>query len=325
MAADAGRASVDFHGIRLRIRSEEPELLDAARARFAALPSGSIERGVELDLELAYGVLTPLPPQDLRRVYESETGGAWYDTENERLLVRAGSTGTAVCEPRARRASITVDPEAPDALWAATRPLLTLTLAELLKRQGLYLLHAAGVARGGRAILLPGTTGAGKSTLAVALGRVGFGLLGDDTVFLERNGGLNALGFPDEIDLDESSLAQLEGLAGRVSRLPGSRKWQVRPEDAGCEVEREATPVALVFPSVGSGAVELTPLGRDEALLELLPNVLLTERDSTQGHLDTLSELAAAVPSFRVRLGSQPGEAVAVVKGLLEPASEAAR
>ena len=84
---------------------------------------------------------------------------------------KSGSTGAAVCEPGGRWASITVDPGAPDALWAATRPLLTLTLAELLKRQGLYFLHAAGVTRAGGAVLLPGTSGSGKSTLAVALAR----------------------------------------------------------------------------------------------------------------------------------------------------------
>jgi hypothetical protein len=323
-AASAGHATVDFHGIRLQLRAVEPELLAAAHARFEALPPGAADSGVELDLRLVYGDVGPLPV-GLRRVYESETGGAWYDPDGDRLLARSGSTGAAVCEPGERRASITVDPGAPDALWAATRPLLTLTLAELLKRQGLYFLHAAGVTCAGGAVLLPGTSGSGKSTLAVALARAGFGFLGDDTVFLACNdGGLRVLAFPDEIDLTEDSLVLLGPIDG-ARQLPGAAKWQVRPEQAGCEVKREASPLALVFPCVGAESAELTPLGRDEAMLELVPNVLLTERDSTQGHLDALADLAAAVPSFRLRLGSDPQAAVAAVEGVLGAEREAGR
>jgi hypothetical protein len=102
-------------------------------------------------------------------------------------------------------------------------------------------------------------------------------------------------------------------------------KWQVQPEEVGCVVERDASPLALVFPYVGAEPVELTPLDRDEALLELVPNVLLTELHSTQGHLDALADLAAAVPSFRLRLAGDPQAAVAAVEGMLRAEREAGR
>jgi hypothetical protein len=62
-----------------------------------------------------------------------------------------------------------------------------------------------------------------------------------------------------------------------------------------------------------------------EALLELVPNVLPTEYHSTQRHLDAPADLAAAMPSFRLRLGSDPLAAVAAVEGLLGAKREAGR
>lgn len=49
--------------------------------------------------------------------------------------------------------------------------------------------HAGVVVRGGGALLLPGVTHAGKSTLTLALALSGFSLLGDDFAFFERDSG----------------------------------------------------------------------------------------------------------------------------------------
>ena len=57
-----------------------------------------------------------------------------------------------------------------------------------LRENGKYYLHASGaVAPDGRAWLLTGDTGAGKSTLAYALSRAGWRILGDDGVIIEHN------------------------------------------------------------------------------------------------------------------------------------------
>jgi len=66
----------------------------------------------------------------------------------------------------------------------ATHPLLTIALVETMKRFGRFPLHAAGLARQGKGVLVPGASGSGKSTTSVALVRAGFDFLSDDTVFL---------------------------------------------------------------------------------------------------------------------------------------------
>ena len=62
---------------------------------------------------------------------------------------------------------------------------------------------------------------------------------------------------------------------------------------------------------------ELTPLSAGEALLELAPNVLLTEPRSSQAHLDALAELVAASECFRLATGTDLEEAARRVGGLL--------
>jgi hypothetical protein len=64
-------------------------------------------------------------------------------------------------------------------------PLLGGVLAALLHRRGFYVLHASAVAIEGRAVVLLGDKGAGKSTAAAALLAAGHRLLADDVVALD--------------------------------------------------------------------------------------------------------------------------------------------
>ena len=70
---------------------------------------------------------------------------------------------------------------------------------------------------------------------------------------------------------------------------------------------------ALVFPRIGGCEhSDLAPLSPDEALMELLPNVLLTDAASSQAHLDTLGRLAFDTPCYRLTAGTDLDGAAAV-------------
>jgi hypothetical protein len=96
------------------------------------------------------------------------------DGYGEHLLSRDGLR--LDCAPRGAR-----DPD-----WQ--RFLIAQVLPFAAAVRGLEVLHAGAVVIGGRALLLLGASGAGKTTLALALTRLGAGFLADDAVALERSG-----------------------------------------------------------------------------------------------------------------------------------------
>ena len=67
---------------------------------------------------------------------------------------------------------------------------------------------------------------------------------------------------------------------------------------------REARPGAIVLPHIsGKEKSVVRPIGADEALLEMVSNVLLTEKRSCQSHLDILTELVRQTPCYRLETG----------------------
>jgi hypothetical protein len=73
----------------------------------------------------------------------------------------------------------------------------SLALSMLPRGRGYLVLHAAGVVRGDRGIVLQGPAGAGKSTFAMACARRGFGVFAEDAVFVHvRSAGLEWWGMP---------------------------------------------------------------------------------------------------------------------------------
>jgi hypothetical protein len=314
-------ASFDVHGLTLEARSNRPELLELLERRlgfFAAPATGS--PAARLDLTVGDGVLVEPPSGPTRVVYEPQRGGdVLYDDEHDELFIEVEGA-RALCRAEAGEVMASLPETTERPAWAATRALVTLPLLELLKRRGRYGVHAAGVAQAGQAVLIAGESGAGKTTLSLALVRAGFEFLGDDMVFL-RDGedGPLVLAFPDELDVAETTAAFFPGLGEQLTDdLAGAPKRQLAAEQLGKPVATTAAPSLLLFPSVAGEEHSTTrPISADEATLELAPNVLLTERDSSQRHLDALGALAGASRCYRVAAGSDLDELVALVRGLL--------
>jgi hypothetical protein len=330
--------SYDLHGLHLAVTGwgEAVETLHARLARLPGIAAGTAGRAApDLELEMVDGVglremgelAGAARPARGRPVYDPPGGTVLYDDAADTLWLELGPRLRAVCEPGRGRARLAcagspedIEGNLGNDLWLLSHPLVTLPLVELLKRRGLFSLHAAGLCRDGRGLVLAGTSGAGKSTLTLALARAGFGFLGDDTLFLARRPeGLCLLAFPDEVDLTDETLSFFPDLAPWLAApRPGWRKRQLRAEEAcGAEVVWECAPSHLVFPRVvGREESALIPVGADEALLELVPNVLLTEPASSQAHLDALADLAAASSCWRLETGRDLDGAVRLLAAL---------
>jgi hypothetical protein len=299
----------DFHGVRLEVESRSSTVMEALDFRLRGFDESHLTAtpGVRIAFE-------ERPDADLleprgRPVYETPYGELYYDADRDLLSGVLGGV-RLLCEPSAGVATMTAARFAGRALYFATHPILTVTLMELMERHGLFSLHAGCVATaGGDGVILSGTTGAGKSTLTLALVRAGLGFMSDDVVFLRQPPGrcIRVLGFADTVGLTSFAAARFSELNSQVAAEPqtGFPKRLARIEDMfGIAAVQTCTPKAIVFPEVALGEPSsIAVLDPGEALIRLVPDVLLTDAAATSAHVAAISACLDQVSCYTVRSG----------------------
>lgn len=314
--------SFRFHGLWVRIAAAA-DVLAALGARLAEFPELAAVEVPAMRFEFhpfehARSRAVQRPVGQGRSVVDLVSGSVEYFEKPDELFVDFGARGRALCALRTREVWVAYPGNDPRSVWLCSHPLFTIPLAELLKRAGLYMVHAAGLAHEGRGLLVAGASGAGKTTLCLALLRAGFGFLADDTVFLSprvdgvagqagQRGGVRLLAFPDEVDLTEQTAGFFPELKSETGQLPPP----IRPKRAisatrlyGVAPQWECQPAMLVFPQQAPVPQSvLMPMSKEEAFLQLLCNVVRTDVDASQAHLNALSTLVQQCHCFRLRAG----------------------
>ena len=135
-------------------------------------------------------------------------------------------------------------------------------------------LHAAALERNGRAVILPGDPGAGKSTLTAALALSGFRLLSDEMSLIDRADGL-LVPLARPVNLKNDSIAIIaafrpEAVFGPTAHEThkGTVAHLKPPVDSVRRMDEKARPAFLVFPRWQAGApARLTPRPRADAFM----------------------------------------------------------
>jgi hypothetical protein len=287
-------------------------MLDVLDSRFRLLPSDAapaetISLNFQSVSDGSCHIVTK-PQQKGRSFYNLPSGETCYFEADDQIYLSFADGVRVLASPTRGSASFSVVESEPVNLFVASHLVLTIVLVEMLKRRGRYSMHAAGFVNDGRAILIPGTSGAGKSTLAVTLLRSGFGYLSDDMVFLQRRAeGLEVLGFAEDIDVTGKTISffpELDFLR-RSLDTAGRSKQQVRVDEVySAELVRQAQPGAIVFPQIsGNAHSTVRQIDADEAFLEMVSNVLLTDPHACRSHLLILTELVKHTPCYRLDTG----------------------
>jgi hypothetical protein len=170
-----------------------------------------------------------------------------------------------------------------------------------LQSRGVVTLHAAGVACGGRAAVIVGDSGSGKSTTALACAAAGFGFLGDDQIAVSWAGRT-----PIAHSLFAS--ARVDGIGRQVWRgpvhQPPAGKALVMLSGPGATVVPSADLVAVIVASVCSDHEStLERTSPKEALRATVPSTMLGVAADRPAVLRGCARAVLGRPTFRLRLG----------------------
>jgi hypothetical protein len=307
----------NIHGVDLEVTTDREEtaqaismMLKHARRRTKSVAEDPLQCYV-------YSESIDRPPildqfSDAELLMEWETTGyfGWQDL----CLIDFYPWGTALIDPGHSVAVLILNSlEIPPPLIFSNQVFFQ-TLEILLHTRGLYPMHASVVARGGRAVLFPAESGAGKTTLALTLVQAGFRYLGDDKPLVaQRNGRPRVLAFPEPVNTYVDELRQFDQLPKRIhpeipADIPLKQSFYIEDYWPG-SVLNSAFPSALVFPESrreDPGASTLiTPISQTEGLRRLVelnwPGHLPWGLD---GFLDMMRDLAACTPCYTIRCGT---------------------
>ena len=315
-----------FHGLKLTISGQDA-ILAALKRRLGHFPPANPEAPSDLRFEFhptadasRHGVRRPTVPG--RMVLELPGGQVLYLEASRQLYIDLAGCARMLCDTQTGEVCVSyLESEASNA-GLLSHPLFIIPLSELLKRRGLYMVHAAGLSLDGKGLLVAGASGAGKTTLTIALLRAGFGFLGDDTAFLcTRSQGLRVLAFPDEIDITPhtaSFFPELQDFARRPSPAGRPKQSLISTRVYSARPTWECAPAVLVFPQIAQVHESvLRPMPKDAAFVELLCNVVRTDVGSAQAHLDALAALVAQCLCFRLETGRDFDALPALLRSVL--------
>jgi hypothetical protein len=181
---------------RLEVRTDDPRILAAAEASFGRFEVPGSGEPLVLRLVVAADPSAPLAHgagQQMEPSQPLDARGLGHATAGHLLTIGLGAAGNAAVDIATGFGTATVS----TALVA--RPgllryafLEAMALAMLTGGRGYVPVHASCVVRGGVGMILQAPAGTGKSTLALACARRGWGLLAEDVVFarpVDRPGG----------------------------------------------------------------------------------------------------------------------------------------
>jgi hypothetical protein len=195
----------------------------------------------------------------------------------------------------------------------AVPELKSAVIADLLQGCGCMALHAACLVSKGEAILLTGSPGAGKSTLAAALSRAGFDYAADDITLVSDG---EALGVCAALTLKEGAQDLLGSAGGGDEPLPFRRRDGVRLayEWPASIAPAGSFPVRAIvrLDRCPEGDAALTSLDALGALRDLLAEAFSARGSASLAELRMLDRIVAGARLFQIRY-SRLADAVALL------------
>ncbi len=183
---------------------------------------------------------------------------------------------------------------------------LDLVMPRVLSLAGEHVLHASAIEHGGRAMVFAGESGAGKSTIAAALGQAPGHILADDCVVFTESAGEFRVSAPyAALRLWEDSAVALNLGRGDAGHRNGKRRFRRTSRLSFAAGPSPLGAICLLDRSPLAGSTGLTRVAPAEALVLLVKSAFkfdITDRLVLEREFRFLSRLVASVPCYRLTL-----------------------
>lgn len=225
-------------------------------------------------------------------------------------------------------------------LWTGCRSPLTMdylatylrgpVMGFILRRRGVAAMHGSAVCIDGRAFVLCGESGAGKSTAAAAFALMGRPVLCDDITPLATNGGEFFVepGYP-QVGLWPDAVRNLLGSADALPRwTPSWEKCFLSLDGRNGKFENQRRPCGAIYllgpRSSETGTPQIEEHTQRGAMLDLVQNTYMNwilNPKQRAAEFDFLSKLVTQVPVRRILPHCDPGR-IGAFCGLIERDAE---
>src|SRR5688572_1947881 len=319
-AAMQHRGRFDVLGVRIFARSNSRRLMALFEEAFGSLPPhglGPAAPRIDLTLSLALAPTAMRTRRDVPRLRLHSGAGflSGVIDANNFVLVSAEQRRALICVDRGMLAFP----------YHVRYELMEFAIYTLVPRVlGLVPWHGAAVASHGRAVLLTGPTGSGKSTAFLSCALSGFDLLSEDAVFLEPRS-LRTTGCANFLHLRTDGMEAVRdpGLRAAIRRSPvirrrsGVQKFEYDLRHSSMRMAPRAPRLAAVIALSSRrarGSQLLEPLSPAQTLAWLRREQPYA---CTQPCWDDFCRSLEGLPAYRLLRGRYPEDAADALRRLL--------
>jgi hypothetical protein len=213
--------------------------------------------------------------------------------------------------------------------------LLGTIMGIVLRVRGVVCLHASAVAVNRRAIVFVGNAGAGKSTTAMALGRLGYPIISDDIVPIYEDAGVTYAqsGYP-RMRLRQPSLPMLSDLNSDLPPLPrneGQGRLHFELISSGYQFQSDPLPIGALYLLADRNedphAPHVEPVSPLAGIMGIVANTYATrflDKSMRSQELHELSQLMNQVAVRKVHPHQDPSRLAMLCKVILNDISSRA-